>query len=355
MNDLMVYLKTTDTCQLHCDHCFTNGKNGKKGWFDVPATIDFFKRLKEYHPEYENGNISFHGGEPLLAPPELLFEAWNGIKDLWPNIWWSIQTNLTFPLTDKKIEVLEVICEKSWGTSWDKGIRWPDLNKEMLWESNVRRMADEGHDITVMVCLSSSVVYKMEPIDIINKMADLGIKHINFERITPNGNAVRNPDIMPSNKDQDAWFLKMWEQCKEFETYKYIDNMFFDSILSSFVHKAQTGCRCRQCEQKILTINADGTIGGCPNGAVEKQFGTIHDDINTLMTSPGRMCNIQSEIIRNPICWSCDVYDTCNGDCHQLAWEGSTCAAPKSMMQEMNKNQDIVLFKKFLNGFVGQE
>lgn len=46
----MVYLKTTETCQLNCSHCFTNGINGKKGWFDPVATVDFFKRYKEVFP-----------------------------------------------------------------------------------------------------------------------------------------------------------------------------------------------------------------------------------------------------------------------------------------------------------------
>ena len=62
IDDLMVYLKTTDTCQLNCNHCFTNGSNGKKGFFDVPKTIEFFHKLKEYRPYLRTGNISFHGG-----------------------------------------------------------------------------------------------------------------------------------------------------------------------------------------------------------------------------------------------------------------------------------------------------
>lgn len=353
----MVYLKTTDTCNLHCDHCFTNGRNGRKGWFDVPATIDFFERLKEYNPNYDNANISFHGGEPLLAPPNMMFEVWNGVKDLWPNLWWSIQTNLTFPLLDKKVDVLDQICEKSWGTSWDKGIRWPDINKEMLWKRNVKTLADAGHDITVMVCLSGNVINEIEPIDIINELAELGVNHVNFERITPNGNAVQHIEdgIMPTNVALDAWLLKMWEQCVEHKTWEYIDNMFFDSILTSLVHHAHSGCRCRECEQKILTINANGTIGGCPNSAVENTFGTIHDDISTLMNSPGRMCNIQSEVIRHPACYACPVYDICNGDCHQLAWQGMTCAAPRSLMIKLKEEQDIELYKKMLNGFMGQE
>jgi radical SAM protein with 4Fe4S-binding SPASM domain len=188
-------------------------------------------------------------------------------------------------------------------------------------------------------------------------MADLGIKYINFERVTPNGNALEHIDdgIMPGNKNLDKFFLKMWEQSVENETYKYINNMFFDSILTQMVHSTHAGCRCRQCEQKILTINADGNIGGCPNSAVEKTFGTIDDDIAELMTSPGRMCNINAESIRMPACFTCEVFDICNGDCHQLAWEGNVCAAPKSLMEHLKNNNDQELFKKFLDGFMGQE
>lgn len=356
-NDLMCYLKTTDTCNLHCDHCFTNGHNGKKGWFNVPATIDFFRRLKAYHPRYDNANISFHGGEPMLAPTKMMFDVYEAVNPLWDNLWWSVQTNLTYPLTSDKVSVFEKICDKQWGTSWDKGIRWPDFNKELQWEHNVRMMAEDGHDITVMVCLSGNVVRNMEPIEIINKMASLGIKHINFERITPNGNALEHitDGIIPGNRALDEWFVKLWDQCVEHKTWEYIDNMFFDSILTSLVYTTHSGCRCRECEQKILTINADGTIGGCPNTAVSNTFGTIHDDIETLMMSPGRMCNIQSEIIRNPICYMCPAYDICNGDCHQLAWEGNVCAAPRTLMIKLKQEDNIELYKQFLGDFMGQE
>ena len=60
--DLIVYLKTTDTCQLNCDHCFTNGNNGQKGWFNPKQTIHFFNEIKKYVPTYNGGHFSFHGG-----------------------------------------------------------------------------------------------------------------------------------------------------------------------------------------------------------------------------------------------------------------------------------------------------
>lgn len=355
VNDFMCYLKTTDTCQLNCRHCFTNGSNGKKGFFDVEKTIDFFHRLHDYNPNYDYGNISFHGGEPMLAPVPMMREVWDGCKDLWSNLWWSVQTNLTYPLTDEKREFFKDVCTSGFGTSWDKNIRWPEQEQISLWERNVRTITGEDkHDLTVMVCITADVV-KMEPIEIIDYIAGLGVKHINFERLTPNGNALMFPTMFARNADMDKWFLKMWEQTVKHKAYEYIDNMFFDSVLTSFVYNTHAGCRCRQCEQKILTINADGRIGGCPNSAVENTFGTIDDDIHTLLNSEGRMCNIQAEAIRPPGCWTCDVFDICNGDCHQLAWEGPVCPAPKSLMQELKHNQDVPLFKDVLDGFRGQE
>lgn len=286
----------------------------------------------------------------MLAPPELMFDVYDQLKGLWPNMRWTVQTNLTYPLTDGKLQVFEKICNKSLGTSWDVNMRWRgNLNQQLQWESNVRQLNADGYNLTVMICVDRDVI-AMEPIDVINKMIDLGFAHVAFERITVNGNArFAMQDIMPSNSEQDQWFAKMWQQSVEHQTYEKIHNVFFDSVIAELVYNAHTGYRCRDCEQRILTINADGTVGGCPNGAAETQFGTISDSASKLMTSEGRMCNIQSEIIRHPLCSICPVFDVCNGDCHQLSWEGNVCAAPKTMMIEMKHKQDLALFDKFIN------
>lgn len=354
-NDLMIYLKTTDTCQLNCDHCFTSGSKGKKGWFNVKPTIQFFEQLKKYKRTVNQGNFAFHGGEPMLAPTELMFEFWHGVRDLWPNMWWTVQTNLTYKLTNEKMDVFEKICNKSFGTSWDHGIRWKTPAQLELWENNVKELTAAGHQITAMVSLNKRLIEEKEPIEIIEQLAGLGIQHINFERLTPSGNAVINDHIFPKNSDLDRWFVKMWEQTLEHKTWKYVDNMFLDSLLTSYVYNTFSGCRSRQCEQKIFTINADGTVGGCPNDATTKHYGTIYDPIEKILFSTARSCNIQSESVRHPVCNTCPVYDICNGDCHQLAWDGDICGAPKSLMIEMGKNRNQTLYKEILNGFVGQE
>ena len=75
-NDLYFYIKTTETCNLNCDHCFTNGKNGRKIYFDPEKVAEWVNKLKEYKP-HSTGHFEFHGGEPFLAPIEDMWKFYN--------------------------------------------------------------------------------------------------------------------------------------------------------------------------------------------------------------------------------------------------------------------------------------
>ena len=119
----------------------------------------------------------------MLAPPEMMMEVWDGCKELWPSVWWSIQTNLTYKLNEKKMDIFEKVCQKSWGTCWDYNIRWPKKEVEEIWRGNVKELAASGHNITVMVSLTGNLLRSKEPIEVIEDLASLGIKHINFEPI----------------------------------------------------------------------------------------------------------------------------------------------------------------------------
>jgi radical SAM protein with 4Fe4S-binding SPASM domain len=348
MKELMVYLKTTETCQLNCKHCFTSGSQGRRIFFNPDKTISFFEKLHNTFPVIKNGGtIAFHGGEPMLAPMEDMLKVYRACKNLWDDpkapesrVRWTIQSNLVYPLTDEKLEFFdEVTGKEQFGTSWDAGIRFPTARVEKLWERNVRTLVDRGYPVTVMVSLTKQAVEK-EPKEIIQKMIDLGVQFIAFERVTPNGSARLNDDLAPGNKILDAYLLKMYEQTVEHGFQDKIFNMLLDGVVTSFLSSAHVGERCRNCEQKIFTLNADGTISGCPNSAAEKSYAHVDWNIFEILYSKGRMKEIACEAIRNPICHTCPVRDICNGDCHQLAWEGDICAAPKSLMKRIKENMN---------------
>lgn len=365
-DQLMFYLKTTETCQLNCDHCFTNGKNGKKGFFNVNNVKKFFNEIHDINPN-QAGNIAFHGGEPMLAKVSDMMEIHDYINTILPNMWWSITTNLTYKLTDEiKMFFKHCFFKTGIGTSYDYGIRFENQRQEDLWKENIKWLVDEGFNVTLMVSVTNDLVDK-DPYEFLDFVKSLNINYLHIERITPNGNALKNTSKFPSNVALDLWFEQLWNATIKGEYYKYFSNEFFSSILTSVVQTAHSGCRCRECEQKIFTLNADGTVGGCPNSAPENFFGHISDGFSALYTSTARSCNINEELTRALPCWSCEVFDICNGDCHQLKWqniEGAVvdvptnddiCAAPKSLMKSIKADYNYSLYTDILGNFLGNE
>jgi radical SAM protein with 4Fe4S-binding SPASM domain len=333
--DLQIYVKTTETCNLNCSHCFTSGSQGKKIFFNPSKTLNFLEVLSR-----ENGlnslRLVLHGGEPLLAPIEDLKYFYKKAKALPLNVNFAIQTNLAFDLTEEMNKFIdEAFLNEGIGTSWDADIRFPSEKKLMQWENNVKDLISRGHQISVMVCLSRHLIENYTPLELINYFSNLGIQNIVFERITQNGHAAENLEIFPSNLKLDAWLFDMHDQTIKHELHKKINNILLDEILKSLFENRQVGNRCRNCEQHLITINADGTLAGCPNSAALENWGHISNSTDQFLTSKERVGAICNEKTRNPICLSCEVKDVCNGDCYKLPWQDDICAAPKSLMKNL--------------------
>lgn len=348
LKQLHIYLKTTETCQLNCAHCFTSGRLGRKIFFDTEKTIDWFKRLKEAQPLLRHVSVEFHGGEPFLAPVSDMRKVWQETKDLFPDMRFSACTNLTYNLTDEKLNFMKEAFSNTIATSWDDGIRFENTAQETLWRKNLKTLVDEGFDVTLMVSLSKKTIEK-EPIELLRMAKELGIRYLSLERITPHGYASTNNSVFPSNIELDAWFLKMWEQSVEHKVYEWgIMNVFMNGILEKINRGETGGVFCRNCEQKMFTLNPDGSIGGCPNDAPINNYGTLDMSIQDLFYNPGRMKKIACETLRNPGCYKCPVFDICNGDCQQMLWQDGVCASPKSMIKKLKEIRDYDLFEKFL-------
>ena len=61
-DNIMIYLKTTETCQLDCAHCFTSGRSGKKVFFNVNNVKSFFDQIY-----FHNKNTSFFNNKKSSA------------------------------------------------------------------------------------------------------------------------------------------------------------------------------------------------------------------------------------------------------------------------------------------------
>jgi radical SAM protein with 4Fe4S-binding SPASM domain len=332
---LVVYLKTTETCNLNCLHCFTNGTNGAKVYWDHVAVADWLHRLHKERPNIPYIHCEFHGGEPFLADINSMRYVYDQCKDIWPSMGWGITTNLTFKLDQEKIDFIQGPLGNRIGTSWDPDIRFANPKQYDLWRKNVETLINLGVTIKLFISVTKGTI-AIEPIELLEWVRDLGVKEMALERLTMNGSAKSNAHIFPTNLEQDAWFLKMHQQIKEHDTRSWFRNEFMETVYSKFEQGAiNHGTFCRDCEETLFTLNADGTIAGCPNSAPEQYFGKISDEIRDLLTNPQRIQNIACERSRDPRCYECNVFQYCNSDCHQLEWQNDVCGAPKSLMQEL--------------------
>lgn len=332
----MFYLKTTETCNLNCSHCFTSGIHGAKIYWDTEKISDWLHRFRNEHgKESDTAHCEFHGGEPFLVPVSQMKDIWGKCHNLWENMSWGCTTNLVFKMYDEHVEFIKGPLGNRIGTSWDPKIRFANNKQYRLWHSNVKRLLSEGVTIRLFISVTKDTI-AYDPIILLRWIRRLGVQEVSFERLTNNGSARKYPNIFPTNLELDQWFLKMHRQSQDANARAWFENDFLENVYAKFENGFnKCGTFCRDCEEKLFTINADGTISGCPNSAPEFQFGHLDDSIKTLINSPKRIRNILEERARNPACFSCEVFKYCGGDCHQLEWQGDVCGAPKSLMKKL--------------------
>lgn len=330
-----VYLKTTDTCNLNCHHCFTSGSQGRKIFWDHKKVSDWISRLNDYLNEQDSVHFELHGGEPFLAPLETLQSVVRNAKKLNERFSFAAATNLVYKLTDEIRAFIRDELNNGISTSWDPSIRFANDKQYQLWLTNLKTLVQDGVNVTLNISMSREVLsLDLEPL--LFWVKELGIKDLAFERITIHGNAVDNLSHVPSNAEVDAWYDKLHEVTQKLDARNWFYNVLLEDVYAKFEkHISNNGTFCRACEERLFTLNADGTIGGCPNAAPLVQYGYIDDSIEKLHRSPGRVSVMAQEKMRNDGCLSCEVFELCGSGCYQLTWDGSACPSPKSLMRRL--------------------
>jgi len=325
-----VYVKTTGTCNLNCDHCFTSGRNGDPTRFDPNQVYGWIQDLRSNVDPDTHTHIELHGGEPFMVPIELL-ESFAERFEGDPLVSMGANSNLTFTIKPRMVKFIQRFLESRVGTSWDRNIRWDTQSKYQLWLDNLAFLKAAGITINLKVSVSKSLV-ESDPVEFLKEMSKLPVDQIALERLTVGGNSFYNPDIFPNNETQDNWYLallKAYRQDNHGVTITTLD-ILIDKVENNQV-KVDTNCR--NCEQNIATINSDGTIGGCPNVASEQKHAHISQSAKEFLYSEGRIDEIAKELDFSEVCITCDVFSICGGDCHRLPWQGKRCGGLKNTLR----------------------
>lgn len=266
-----------------------------------------------------------HGGEPLVYKDlQLVIDNVKRTQQC-SNVMWSVTTNLVYKLKPVHYQLFDLM--NAFGdqtrfiqTSWDYSIRFENDKQLQLWEHNVKTLIDRGIVVQPTVCVTNLLINDITPKQLIDYIRSLGCNSVNFERITDTGRAVDN-HLRPYNCDLDRWLFDAFCYSQSIPNFTV---PLFEGVVQS-VKGELLGCRARRCMSTVTTYNPDGTVGGCPN-TMNSPYGTI-DKIDNIK----KVIWIEKEQTYNPICYTCEYFRYCNGDCFQLSWDNTGCPGMKSI------------------------
>lgn len=320
----IIYVKTTESCNLACKHCYINDFRKNTYFFDQKKTKIW---IQKYLNQFNNQKIliNFHGGQPFLCDlnkiqyicqsfPLAIKSATSNLINFNSNILSLILKYFNDPVYKKPFIK----------SSWDYKIRFK-YNQQQIWENNVKILLQNNVYTKIIICLTSILIKEIQPINFLQYFSQLGISEIDFERLTDN--TTEDKSLIPDYIQQNMWLQKIYQLNKIyklkiglFENIKYAANNIY------------IGCRNRSCMKDVITINANGSIGGCPNIALLYPFSSINQQPKQLFNNQLRKKLIKQQEHKNNQCYSCNFYQYCNGDCFQLSWQNNICPMQKNIL-----------------------
>lgn len=293
---------------------------------------DLIRYLNNRYLQLTTGDrilVIFHGGEPFIADlnkMQILIDQFSSCE----NISFTATTNLTYDFDDVKICIMKKMKQIS--TSYDYKIRFTTLSQQQLWEKNIKCLHKLDIHVMPIITITKLLIDNVEPKMLYQYLTSIEINHVNFERLTLTGNAVDHPELMPHNKDIDAWMYQFYCIIKNDANFHV---SIIDAISQAIKKHELVGCKCRQCQKNVTTINPDGTIAGCPNTADVLKLGDIVHGYDIEKYQQAQQC----EQLKTNTCYLCKYFKYCNGECFQLQHDKTGCPGLISIMKDILDNE----------------
>ena len=341
MKQRVIYIKTAEHCQLNCLHCFTGGSEVPRTFFDLSHTVTWLDALTQIDGQDAIYNINIQGGEPLLADLHDLELLLKSLREL-PNVKTvGLTANLVFKPFESRLNAIQRWFEQGLltgiTTSWDPAIRF-NGDQESTWLHNLKALQDIGIEPSLNVSMSKATL-ALPPDVLLDRLISFGVQEIVFEPVTADGSATRH-NVIPSNAQRDVWRVVMHEAIVRRGIRRALWLRDFEELYAKFEDaEPRCGTFCRRCERTMITINANGTLGTCPNSASQQSLWNIRQPPEMFLESAYLRQQDLKERRVPAGCVSCDVYQYCGGGCHILPWEGNVCPQPKTLMRKLAQEQ----------------
>lgn len=325
MKDITLYVKPTESCNLSCLHCYNNIEGLNSGILSLETLQMFLEKFIEYFKDKNLNSISvvLHGGEPTLVGTAHLQDIMVLLKKNLSifDTKYSIQTNLVN--VDKDLLLFFKTYFKSIGTSYSPYVRFVGKDEKYyeVWLNNLKKLKEENLTIHLVINLTKKYVLNHEPEELIEFLLTNKIDSFHLEPTTFSGMAKKNWNELYANpKLYDEWKTKFTKLFINNRLYKTIQSSEISLKAKTFFDNVFVGCSSRDCMIKTITLNADGTLGACPNISKVTVISDVSKPLENFITSEKRIDLIVKERSKRVECTNCKFYQYCNGGCCQTEY-----------------------------------
>lgn len=317
---LTVYFKPTNYCHVGCDHCYlpesTRAARDRMSLDKVKRVADF---LAEAAHKWRDPDIYiiWHGGEPLVLPPDYFYQAGEIFDNVLPGHEEGIQTSL-MPYSNKYKRVIQDRFRGGIGTSVDFDARTINGSSEAYqakWMKKVDLAREHGQVLGLLVTPARGDLGRAK--ERIDWLVDRKFDYFNFERYNSFGQTLPQK---PSNKEHSEFLIDVFDALLERIRNDGSAPMVpvISAVLGGILNGMPGDRWGGSCQHDFIVVEPDGSLNNCPDKAsFEPAYSNIDDGFAVFQNSPMRKkwIRIQSVGHRIHYCASCENNTWCKSGC----------------------------------------
>ncbi|MEZ8292768.1 radical SAM protein [Vibrio splendidus] len=322
MYELTAYIKPTNYCNVDCDHCYLpiEVRQQKLAMDDamLKRTFQFIlETARKLNPEFIH--LIWHGGEPMMLPPEYYENALSIADDVFGDgkYMTSMQTSL-MPYSAKWNDVISNRFGNFLGTSIDfsaRSLKGSSDDYVSVWLNRVNKA--RGSDIEVVPGMVPSKNECKNGAKIVDWFIEQNFIRFNFERYTVFN---RTPEInYPSNREHSKFMIDVFTRILEqHQQGNLIQAQPITAGIYGVLYNKSGDRWGTSCQNDFIIVEPDGSLNTCPDRAnVEEPFGNVSGSAIEFITSPKRREWLRNANINHKKnhCHTCEYRTWCKSGC----------------------------------------
>lgn len=349
-NDVVIFLRVVQGCNLDCSHCFTLGNQDKILTTPFEYVQKFLTSIKE-NVDPHRGVVYLHGGETFLAKLSYLKEVTSLIRQLYGHKFSIIpQTNLVYKIDQEYIDFIKDYCDGHLGVSWDAKIRFGSIKtehavkQEKLFFSNLKLLIKAGIKIHINITVQKHL-FEYDPLKVAAMFE--GVNSIDFEHLTVFNE--KTAALRPNLVKWANWLDTLTEHYQNNEVSWCLPqiDLFTESLQRGVTYQ----CKCNCCDRRTFTLNPDGSTGFCPDNSYIDPSSHVDTMVNNwpLFTEKAHDAFIaRLSTMNTENCFQCEHYTECGGNCEDTLFDDSgECPLSKKTISRIKQNKEV--FVKLLS------